>query len=360
MNTTRRDLFRPLIGNLGMPKRDPGSHGGSILGGLGGSPALFSAQIDIAAGTKGVSLDQKTLQPGFRNAYLIDEIRISAYSAASAGAADNTVAQQRTGILGVISAKFQTGVHAFSQSAIPIGLYAPRWSRLDYGGQIVGEPTAGNFAYASYGHVRWPLPVPLYMAPGDALQCTLDRDTTRLAALGTITVQVAYAGRMVVQGAPAPVARAVPWVGWFEKLSTEGQVQSQDKWRNPFMIPLHVQRLTMRSYRAVDSSDYFYGNDYFGLMAGSSNSGTNSYERLALEDSLGYKMVAGSSPAGGAAIPPPVGSVFDMARCAWTFGRPLGAREAFQATVTNLTPSSNAAYKVATQFGMVGYREEQS
>lgn len=356
--TSRRDLLRPIIGNLGMPGKDPTGRGGNLDGGLGGAPVAFSASATLAAGARSIPLNQQTLQPGYRTAYFIDEIRMSVYTSTLLGT-DVLPSARRTGVLGMLSARFQTGVHALSQDAVPLGLYAPCFSKFDWGSQIVGEPVAGNYSQTIYGHVRWALPKPLYMGPGDALQCNLDRDAARLSTVTSMTVQVTYVGRIITQGTPPPATRAVPWVGWFEKSSTQAQVQAQTRMRNPFMEPLHVQRLTMRGYWRDATSNYFAPVvAQYGLMPSSIIGAPNTYERIEFSDSLGYRMTRGSVVGGMSGAPPPVGVVFDPSRLAWTFGRPLAAREQFNAVVSNLVPTTDVTNEVVTQYGMVGYREE--
>jgi hypothetical protein len=227
-------------------------------------------------------------------------------------------------------------------------LLAPRYSAWDWGAQIVS-----NGVTTSFGNVRWKLPVPLYMAPGDALQCMLDNDATYYAA--ALNVQVTYVGRIITQGAEAPEARAVPWVGWFEKLSDVPPVGSTDSWRNPFMHPLHVERLTCRVYdvRSVISTDIQATFD--GMLPSEQFIGST-YMTIGLQDSLGYK-IASCMGSTGQSVDTPIGAVFDPPRLAWTFQRPLAAREALEAVITN---SDATIAGQLGQFGMVGYREEKT
>jgi hypothetical protein len=332
----------------------------SIDGGVGGAPvALFSATTSALAAGQVQVLPIKTLQLGYRAACFIDEIRISAYSNAQLLASTNG------GLTGIIAAKFDVGPHSFSggnqtdangfaAGFIPIGCYAPRWS---YGPEEAGATYAGivefgggQNGYRTYARVRWALPKPLYLGPGDVLRCSVQRHPTFAANLDPlftpdVSVQVAYIGRVVASGTPPPPMRQVPWVSYMQKLSSEAVGSSNQEFRNPFTRPLMVQRFTWRSYREVKSGSYLF-IELFG--DGVPAVGSTYYESVQVEDSLGYRVTNDYVP---------IGYVFDPFRRAWTFSRPIGPREQFNVKLSrSIAPAANNTF--ITNIGMVGYRDE--
>ena len=348
MTITRRGVLQPLAKLVPqMPGKDPGSSIGTWQGGLGGAPMAFTAQAALTVGQKGINLDLSTLQPGFRTGYFIDEVRISVFSSEIGDVPYN-------GVMAGIRAQFQTGIYKCSAKAIPVALYAPRFSQHDSGNTIINT-IADEFQYNACGHVRWCLPKPLYMGPGDALQCTLERDTLLFATPTTVTVKVTYVGRAIAQGATPPATRCVPWVAYFEKYSNTSQVYSQTEFRNPFMFPYQVQRLTSRAWQILDNDEATFTQlqeTNNCQVPNTSDDGDDCYERVMIEDSNGYKVTGREEV--------PAGALFDLARRAWTFSRTMGAKEQYNVRVTNLTPTTTPSQRVLTQFGMVGYREEQS
>lgn len=334
---------------------DPVADDGTIRGGLGGAPvALFSeTTAPLTSGVVQV-LPIKTLQLGFRAAYLIDEIRMVAYTEAALTSANSR------GLAGSIAAKFETGAHAFSGGVdtalngfssgyIPLGAYAPKW---DFGilsnsenDVVYGGVSGGVDIYRSFARVRWPLPKPLWMGPGDVLRCSVQRHPTFDAGLPNVNVQVSYIGRVVAPGAPPPALRQVPWVSYMQKLSSDAVASSNQEFRNPFTRPFMVQRLTYRTFRQIAAPASFTEL----LDINQTPALTPSYyESVLLEDSLGYQVTRDYVP---------VGHVFDMYRHAWTFSRPIGPKEQFNVKFQrSLAPSEGTTF--VNYLGMVGYRDE--
>jgi hypothetical protein len=332
----------------------------SIDGGVGGAPvALFSATTSALAAGEVQVLPVKTLQLGYRAACFIDEIRISAFSNLQLSASANG------GLTGIIAAKFDVGPHSFSggnqtdangfaAGFIPIGCYAPRWS---YGSEETGviyagtvEFGGGSNAYRAYARVRWALPKPLYLGPGDVLRCSVQRHPTFAANLSPLVtpdihVQVAYIGRVVASGTPPPPMRQVPWVSYMQKLSSAAVASSNQEFRNPFTRPLMVQRFTWRSYRELTGGSYSF-RELFGDGVPAVN--PVYYESIQVEDSLGYRVTNDYVP---------IGYVFDPFRRAWTFSRPIGPREQFNVKLSR-SVSLATGITVITNIGMVGYRDE--
>lgn len=343
-------IKRPLVTPRPNPElaRNPVNSG--LRGDFGGAPVVFSAFLtDLTPGNT-YNLDTKTLQPGFRTPYWIDEIRVSALGRTPSGVLRQV---QLDGMGCYLEFRFQTGHYAFSRNPAPIGLHAPRWSHFDTGTNLSGVNLISG-VFRDFASFRWPLPKPLYMPAGDAVQALVRyRSFPALASYGregfTIDrLNVTYVGRLAAPGTPAPQKRCVPWVAAFEKPGNVAQAQTNDEFRNPFSDkPLYVQRFTSRTYFASDSI-------FFKYMAETNDYQLPTYNNLPftqvkLYDSLGYAIVPNYTP---------VGDVFDSVRGAWTFGRTLGPREQFDLQLQQAGGTDFLPPDYLTQVGIVGYREE--
>ncbi len=325
---------------------------GGLRGGSGGAPISFTASAQGLVSGQSIMLDTGTLQSGFRTPYFIDEIRMQIVSDEYDQGPDVGMVGTWGGIGGNLRVQFQTGNRQFSKKPVPMGLYAPVFSPEDFGSLPAGlngvTPTL-----RSYCNVRWPLPKPLWMAPGDVIQAVFDY--LPLNQLGApqpdVTVNVTYVGRTIAPGTAAPDTRQIPWVSFFEKLSDDAYLTTTEEFRNPFTYPMIVQRFTERTYSeapAIGGLEEQLSNGQLPAMLDSNNQ----FISMKLEDSLGYAIVKDFAP---------VGLVFDTSRHAWTFSRSLGAREQFNLTLR--TDDVNGAAAVPgpgwhTLVGMVGYRDE--
>jgi hypothetical protein len=326
---------------LAQLNKNPVTKGGSRPGRSGGAPVVFSAQGDLAAG-KQVTLNAQTLQSGFRTPYFIDEIRVAAYTTS------HTVDEGRgvQALNDAIRIKFQTGSHAFSQDFVPVGNMYPAFSNNDYGNYALSDTT-----FTEYMSGRWILPRPLFMPAGDVVLANVelnDRTGIIAATYGTATavrVTVTYVGRLIAQGFKESEPRYIPWLAWWTKAMSDSYAESQTRLRNPFFVPAHVQRFTMRTfiYDTSAATPLYSESDKEGMYARSAG-----YHAIRIDDSRGYAIVPKFAA---------VGSVFDGTRRAWTFGRELGPREQFNMQMrTEGTEPVNTDY--FTNVGLVGYREE--
>lgn len=318
---------------------NPTTKGGSRPGRSGGAPVVFSAQADIAPG-KQVTLNAQTLQSGFRTPYFIDEIRISAYTKSV------TYGDYLTALNDAIRIQFQTGSHLFSQDLVPAGNMYPCFSNNDFGSVVLD--ITDSRAYMSG---RWILPRPLYMPAGDVVLANVelnDRTGEFAAKFGTsdaVTVTVTYVGRLVAQGYKESDPRFIPWLAWWTKASTDSYAEAQTRLRNPFLVPAHVQRFTMRTFRYNNVAP---SPAYEEMERRAMYPGTDFYHEVRIDDSRGYSIVPKFAA---------VGSVFDGTRRAWTFGRELGPREQFNMQMRSAGSAvANATFY--TNIGLVGYREE--
>lgn len=316
------------------------------VAGMGGAPVAFSAQkLAMTPGTAGAVLNAQTLQSGFRTPYVIDEIRISAQTSVHASAL--ITPYRFTALAALLSAKFETGKHAFSKDAVPVGMYAPYFSNYDY-----GTVFAAN-GYRDFLNVRWMLPKPLYMPAGDVVQAyvSLGANGAMTDLAVTVDVTITYIGRLVAPGAKQPATRQIPWVGYMNTDAASGSAAgsifktSSREFENPFMIDMHVQRFTARTF-AYTSTSYIETPYAYQLY-----SSTIPFFETQIDDSLGYQIVPEFVP---------VGEAFDTSRHAWTFGRPLGARQQFNVQVRTGLNSVTTDRQISQQIGFVGYREENT
>jgi hypothetical protein len=257
------------------------------------------------------------------------------------------------GIGGALRVKFQTGNRQFSKFPVPLGLYAPVFSQLDFGTVPSGVNANQDTLSRSYCNVRWPLPKALWMAPGDVIQAVFEYLPVGLVGalpLPNVSVNVTYVGRTIAPGTPAPDKRQIPWVSFFGMETNQGYISTIDEFRNPFTYPMVVQRFTERTFAQEANGDV---REVFA--AGQTPAMLNSngqFVSCRLYDSLGYAIVKEFAP---------VGLVFDTSRHAWTFSRSLGAREQFDLTLRTDDTSGVAPVPGDGWFtlvGMVGYRDE--
>jgi hypothetical protein len=200
-----------------------------------------------------------------------------------------------------------------------------------------------------FSSMRWPLPKPLYMPAGDALQCSLRLKSFPALAefgFGLARANVTYIGRLAGPGTPPPAIRHVPWVSSYQQLASTAFGQTNDEFRNPFSDkPWYVQRFTSRVYISTISSDLLFAEWV------DASSTTHAVEAR-LYDSLGYAIVPNFTPAY---------DVFDGPRAAWTFGRTLGPREQFDLQLRTVDVGDiPEGTDYITQVGVVGFREERT
>jgi hypothetical protein len=338
----RRALLNPAF------KPNPINTG--TRGDFGGSPVAFGAKLDnLVLGTT-YNLDTGLLQPKTRSDYWIDEIRFTAYCSYTV---NGSVPQVFTGLAGLLEAKLTTGSRAFSRDFISLGLHAPRFSFADSGEVPTQSVPGPNGRRRAFMNVRWPLPKPLFMNAGDAVQGLIQYRNLPFTSFGGTMpnverLNVTYVGRLASPGAKKPLTRHVPWLAEFEKRGSNVYASTNDQFRNPFPDKdLYVQRFTSRTYRRDDSvlTGSFQEVTQF---QGPAYGGGSPWAEARLFDSLGYAIVPDYTP---------INDVFDGVRGAWTFGRTLGPREQFDLQLrTQGTVSAGVDF--FTQVGLVGFREE--
>jgi len=312
-----------------------------------GAPVSFGTQLaNLTVAQQTAVLNTQALQAGYRTPYYIDEIRMTAFTGESAGSAAVTALAYS------LRAKFQTGRHAFSKGPIPLSLYAPVFLRAGYATSYLN----GIFAFfRGVVEVRWVLPKPLYMEPGDVIQCYLERSNQFNTGpqYASNNFNVTYVGRAIAPGKKPPPCKYVPWVAFYDHPTTvaSGYSNAGESFRNPFTIPLNVHRFTQQTYVEVNTTPGQFLQWEGGRgPTNPSSFGETSFTQIRLYDSLGYAIVKEFAP---------IGEVMDLARQAWTFSRPIGPREQFDAEFSS-TPITNTPFitRYDTLLGMVAHREE--
>ena len=323
---------------------------------VGGAPVAFSAQASLKPDEL-VVLNAQTLQSGFRTPYFIDEIRISMVT--SAFERDPAeIGAHLTGLSNAVSILFQTGSFMFSADSVPVGLMGPIFSPFDYGEAQINDQQARAFST-----VRWALAKPLYMPAGDVVLASVKlNDVNGIfteyfgADSPAVSVTVTYVGRLVPPGYTS-TTRDVPWLAWFSKRASEDWKSSQTRFRNPFMIPAHVQRFVSRSYQVQYELETTLDNVLNELTTWAQITSFDiPYQEVRMDDSRGYFIVPRYTP---------VGLVFDATRKVWTFGRELTSREQFNMEIRNGRPYQGVPFPplpantdYITNIGLVGYRSE--
>lgn len=297
------------------------------------APFLVSAQVTLASGASGIA-DAGALSQPFRRPFWIDEIRWN-IRVPIAGTGPKPWG-------GLISTKLALGRMMISDKFIPIWNYCTEMQQLQATSQqwdknfgpLVGPP-GGAGTSVSFSAYRWKLPTPLYVPAGN----TVVSEFQRYADGGSnALITVSYAGRYIDQDEPSRKEIDVPFVGAFlPGFPSTTTVQSgENDLYNPFLVPLHVQRLTGRLI-----------NNVFGVyaeVASGSHQFPNTNVQLIMKDSFGHNVVRDFTN---------FLVVFDTNRRAWTFGKTLSPGQLYSAYFQNLV--STDMLSVA----LIGTRKEQ-
>lgn len=304
-----------------------------------GAPVSFTAHLASITPGQTQVLSTSGLANGFRTPYLIDEIRMQAYMTTPVAAASMVQPSY------AVQFQFRTGAYAFSQVPIPMALHQPVY-------ETTGTALQTDFTgpVSSIGdEARWLLAKPLWMAPGDQIQCNVFRHLTAAGLDNQVfAVDVTYVGRSLKPGTKGPKTRFVPWAAHYIHDFADAWSSTTTQFRNPFMYPLTIQRLIGRPLSKATSGTFTtMGTQMLPTAAG------GQYAAIFIEDSAGYKITHSGISGKFAAV----GSVFDTERCAWTFSRPIGAREQLNMQFQTLgtVAVSNRLFGVS----MLGYREEK-
>lgn len=318
------------------------------------APVSYTTSVGgLTPGTT-LMMPQVSLQSGFNTPYLVDEIRMTAYT----GNYEATSASVFGPLSALVSFQFWTGKYFFSQgmgqqpSAVPMNLYAPTFSG---GGQYEDvEQGISPTLSRRYSTRRWVLPKPLYMPAGDIVQATVTRSgtyaTVAPASNSNITAQVTIVGRALPPSTRAPDRRCVPNVGWFSHPAGLAYSEANSALQNPFKTPWYVQRLLLQTVRPNSPANDGVQTGY-GFFA--SADGTRNYATVKITDSLGYKI---TGPGNGGYLP--LGDIASSNNdCAWTFSRELPVDENYNVAF-RIVPGSSTNPNFSPMISFVGYREE--
>ena len=212
-------------------------------------PVVLSASVDLDEGDN-KQLDTQALSNYFDTPMVIDEIRV----------------QVQTGNLELYVANFggsvrlllSLGRYALSDTYIPVGCFGPTFDGGTMGYAAINpslfspESFEGGFVESIVtGYFRWKLPRPLVCPVGMPLEAKISRQVEGISSIypdDTISVNVAYAGRVARKQLPPDITIPIPYVGLFENVFTSANVvtSGQRDLYNPFQAPLNVQRFVGR------------------------------------------------------------------------------------------------------------------
>lgn len=311
------------------------------------APVSYTSEVTGLGAGETLPFPQVSLQSGFNTPYLVDEIRLTAYTGAY------TLASVTIGdISSILSYQLGAGKYLFSQGGfgqtpfVPMILYAPTYSGGGHFENMTQAVTGGTDA-RRFSTRRWVLPKPLYMPAGDAIVASVARDSVIGTSIPDITAQVTVIGRALPPDTQSPAIRQIPYVGYYIHPSTATFSEGNFQLQNPFNSDWNVQRLILATRNATANNGVVTGAGFY------ENSGTIRFASLKLSDSLGYK-ITGSSIGGFI----PIGDIASVQTdAAWTFSRPLPPGEQYNATFQITTGSvTNTEFDVL--LGLVGYRDE--
>lgn len=223
-------------------------------------PVILSDSTTLEEGDN-KQMDVQALSNFFDTPMVIDEVRTQIISP--------NVELQVGNFGGSIRLKLAAGRFALNSVYVPVGCLGPTY---DGGTMDSATYAAGLFSPESLlsgftdpyhmGFFRWKLPRPLVIPPGTALDAKISRQIEGLnivyPSTTTVSVNVAYVGRVSKKALPSGIAVPIPYVGLFENVFTSANVAISDQLDlyNPFVQPLNVQRLIGRWQNIyLDSGD---------------------------------------------------------------------------------------------------------
>lgn len=213
-------------------------------------PVIVSTDVTLTEGTN-KQLDTQALSNYFETPMVIDEIRTQIRSPLGLTQIGN--------FGGSVRLKLALGRYALSRVYIPVGCLGPMFE----GGTIDNEIyAAGTYSPETLsaqftddfhvGYFRWKLPRPLVVPPGMPLDAkisrSLDQFTAAYPSATTLSVNVAYVGRVAKKDLPSGLTIPIPYVGLFENVFTSASVAASGQLDlyNPFVRSLTVQRIIGR------------------------------------------------------------------------------------------------------------------
>lgn len=212
-------------------------------------PIVLSTDADLEEG-ENLQLDAQALSNFFDTPMVIDEIRVQIKSP------DNFLTIGNFG--GSIRLKLTLGRYALTDVYVPVGCLGPTFDggTIDNAVYQVGtyspECIPAQFSTYQVGFFRWKLPRPLVVPVGMPLEAKISRQIEGLNLVypdnTTVSVNVAYVGRVTKKRLPKGITVPIPYVGLYENVFTSASVavSGQRDLYNPFQSPLTVQRLIGR------------------------------------------------------------------------------------------------------------------
>lgn len=291
------------------------------------TPFLASAELTLAAGATG-NADSEALSVPYRRPFWLDEVR---WNIRVSPVPLNFGAGLGVPYGALISTKLALGRMIISDKFIPIWNYgAEMLSAWSDSAQVDPNFGSTNVGFSSY---RWKLPKPLYVPAGNVVTSQFARgaDTNPAAR-----IVVSYAGRYADGERPSRNEIDVPFVAAFLPGVVANAQSSDLDLVNPFLVPLHCQRLIGRML-VIDSNTtpygYTEGNFLHNITA-------------QINDSFGHNVVRDFTD---------LGLICDTNRRAWTFNKVLNPQERYNLQATGMRTSA-----VADQISvsLIGTRKE--
>lgn len=317
----------------------------------GGLPYLRSSTLQIPALDAPGIFDTKALLNEADGPMLLDEI------AFQVGVTTSNVQMDDTSYASQWQARIEYGRYPLTNGFVPMMCMGPPYNPE---AEFTGRSTlyTENPYYLRYGYFSWRFPKPLFLPRGHGLNASVlcATDGRRPAALLTeATVTMVMKGRILPMGTRPPLHQDVPYVTGFAP-TYSGTPGAGGKWdrlrsnelelKNPFLVPLHVQRLIARAETGGSTGAPYA--DVAVPVSGSPNKPV--WTLVALTDLHGQPIsrdpIAHNSLAGTYAL-------------SWTLGVDLPPREGFIVNVLEepgLYPNTDP---VRLMYHIVGSRKEE-
>lgn len=198
-----------------------------------GEPFCLGSGTLVVPSSKGpVKFNSQQTIPSFRRPYLIREIRFRGEASGGGGGSPSWFQW-------AIRVRLMAGAKAITYDHVPIGNFCPQIQHT----QEVVVAVYGSNPYQD-ANLRWVLPVPLYMQPGEGIigeAILADGDTA------PENIEMAVVGEVLPDGFQIPKTQKVPYVNTFSSLAIANNQSDSIRFQNPFSDkPLYLQRLIGR------------------------------------------------------------------------------------------------------------------
>lgn len=293
------------------------------------SPQILSGTVSLTSGqTQTVTLESMASRS--HRWLRLDELSLVFYMTPSATTYPNQ-SQMMGSVVGVRARAYRQDLML---NYVPTWLLGPR---LHVGAEIYPNSTAPNVVnYGSLETYRWKFPKPFFLPPGAAFVTQLQRSGSAADLLigGTMNAQVVVRAVQMgekevetyLKGKNGVLENPIPYIASYAPTSFPNKSNNLDL-ANPFLVPLHLQRMTARVYSTAT------GGSPYGIKYGTSVKLSDTRTVICEWSELFH--------------------IFPTTQMAWTHKRVIQPTEYITAEL-----STNVLANTYPQVAIIGYRNE--